>query len=107
MAYASSASRTCSAVRSHSEYTATGDTPISRHARITRTAISPRFAIRTLRSNLSDPFKHPRVLLTRRTLECSVRLVRLDRAPSARSTLGRAQYNWRVNKVLPSADAAV
>ena len=53
-AYASSASRTCSADRSHSEYTATGDTPISRHARITRTAISPRLAMRTFFMNTSS-----------------------------------------------------
>src|SRR5436309_8240003 len=38
---------TCSASRSASEKTATGAMPSSRHARITRTAISPRFATRT------------------------------------------------------------
>src|SRR5919201_2319522 len=42
-----SASATCRASRSQSEYTATVGRPISRHARITRTAISPRFATRT------------------------------------------------------------
>src|SRR6185503_11719158 len=46
MGYASSAARTCGAVRSQSEYTATGDSPISRHARMMRTAISPRLAMR-------------------------------------------------------------
>src|SRR5690242_3188072 len=46
MAYASSAVRTCSAARSHSENTATDRSPISRQARAMRTAISPRFAIR-------------------------------------------------------------
>src|SRR5262249_48741715 len=42
-----SASRTCRAPRSQSEYTATAGIPSSRHARMTRTAISPRFAIST------------------------------------------------------------
>src|SRR6478735_6520902 len=45
--WASSASRTNSASRSGSAYTATLPMPASLHARITRTAISPRFAIRT------------------------------------------------------------
>src|SRR3979411_666680 len=43
----SSAKRTCSDSRSASEYTATVSTPSSRHARMMRSAISPRFAIRT------------------------------------------------------------
>src|SRR5688572_21814806 len=38
--------RTCRAARSTSEYTATAPMPISWHARMMRTAISPRFAIR-------------------------------------------------------------
>src|SRR5665213_1836535 len=46
-AYASSARRTCSALRSSSEYTATVAMPISRQVLITRTAISPLLAIRT------------------------------------------------------------
>src|SRR6185437_7095521 len=46
MKYASSAWRTCSEARSTSEYTATEGMPSSRQARITRTAISPRLAIR-------------------------------------------------------------
>src|SRR5258708_4057657 len=41
------ASRTCRAPRSQSEYTATVGIPSSRHARMTRTAISPRLATRT------------------------------------------------------------
>ena len=45
--WASSASRTKSASRSGSAYTATLPMPASLQARITRTAISPRFAIRT------------------------------------------------------------
>src|SRR5436305_12062720 len=46
MGYASSALRTCRDARSTSEYTATAEIPISWQARITRTAISPRFAMR-------------------------------------------------------------
>ena len=47
MQTASSANRTCRAFRSASEYTATVRTPSSRHARMMRSAISPRFAMRT------------------------------------------------------------
>src|SRR5580704_8154685 len=43
----SSANRTCSASASAVECTATERMPISRHARITRSAISPRFAMST------------------------------------------------------------
>src|SRR5271167_2184370 len=50
---ASSASRTWTAAASASEYTATVLNPSSRQARITRTAISPRLAIRTL-ANTSE-----------------------------------------------------
>src|SRR4029450_11745143 len=46
MQMSSSAKRTCSACSSASEYTATVLMPSSRHAWITRRAISPRFAIR-------------------------------------------------------------
>ncbi len=55
---ASSAMRTCSALRSASENTATVAMPSSRHARITRTAISPRFAIRIF-ENTSPPTPSP------------------------------------------------
>src|SRR5688500_15354988 len=48
MCTAASASRTCRAPRSQSEYTATVERPISRQARMIRTAISPRLAISTL-----------------------------------------------------------
>src|SRR5689334_15086926 len=47
MQTSSSANRTCSDSRSASEYTATVCTPSSRHALMTRSAISPRFAMRT------------------------------------------------------------
>src|SRR5438552_113255 len=46
MQWASSDMRTCRAFASASEKTATGAIPRSRQARITRTAISPRLAIR-------------------------------------------------------------
>src|SRR5687767_13769216 len=47
MRTARSAIRTCSAAASASEYTATLSRPASRHARMIRTAISPRLAIST------------------------------------------------------------
>src|SRR5688572_1053903 len=50
----SSAKRTWSDSRSASEYTATVCTPSSRHARITRSAISPRFAINTFLNMAED-----------------------------------------------------
>src|SRR4029453_7180181 len=46
MQTSSSANRTCREFSSASEYTATVLMPSSRHATITRSAISPRFAIR-------------------------------------------------------------
>src|SRR6056297_180707 len=54
MQMASSAMRTCIASASAVEWTATLATPISRQARITRRAISPRLAIRIL-SNMPVP----------------------------------------------------
>src|SRR5678809_514802 len=48
----SSAKRTCSESVSAVEWTATVLMPISRHARITRSAISPRFAMRTFLNTL-------------------------------------------------------
>src|SRR5437867_7616894 len=48
MCTASSAARTCGALASASLYTATARTPSSRHARMMRSAISPRLAMRTL-----------------------------------------------------------
>src|SRR5512141_1257553 len=50
MGYASSAARTWGARRSASEYTATEAIPSSRHARVIRSAISPRFATSTFLS---------------------------------------------------------
>ena len=55
MQIASSANRTCSAWASAVEYTATVLSPISRQARMTRRAISPRFAMRTFVISLLTP----------------------------------------------------
>src|SRR5262245_56779549 len=52
---ARSASRTKGASQAASEYTATVETPISRQVRWMRRAISPRFAIRSLRIAASHP----------------------------------------------------
>src|SRR3954470_17548462 len=54
MQTSSSAKRTCSDSRSASEYTATVAIPSSRQARMTRSAISPRLAIKTF----LNMFKH-------------------------------------------------
>src|ERR1017187_6160433 len=58
MQIASSAKRTCRLLRSASLYTATVRIPNSRQAEITRSAISPRFAINTLR-NIANAFLFP------------------------------------------------
>src|ERR1700733_4005003 len=58
MQIASSANRTCSEFRSASLYTATVRIPISLHALITRSAISPRLAINTLRNMLCPCSSH-------------------------------------------------
>src|SRR5579884_3453837 len=55
MQYASSAARTCAASRSASEYTAIVRMPISWHAAITRMAISPRLATKTLLNIAAHP----------------------------------------------------
>src|SRR5579862_8076802 len=52
MAIASSAYLTCGAARSQSEYTATVASPMSRHARMMRMAISPRLATRIFTGRL-------------------------------------------------------
>src|SRR5258708_39684859 len=57
MQIASSANRTCRLCRSASEYTATVRIPSSLHAQMTRTAISPRLAIRIF-SNMGLTWFH-------------------------------------------------
>src|SRR5882672_8111621 len=89
----SSASSTCSASRSASEYTATVAMPIFFAVLMTRQAISPRFAIRIFlnmfcaspdRSQRNVPVLAPRIvdLLVaqhhERTADSLARLVRLD-----------------------------
>ena len=61
--WASSASRTNSASRSGSAYTATLPMPLSLQARITRTAISPRLAMRTFARGLLCDSGTPGLLL--------------------------------------------
>src|SRR5581483_4237946 len=58
MRYASSHAATCMALASASEYTATVRTPMRLHVRATRTAISPRLAIRIL-SNIGSGANRP------------------------------------------------
>jgi len=57
--YASSAYRTCPALRSASLYTATMSTPSSSQAAITRIAISPRLATRTFSNIAQYDFGNP------------------------------------------------
>src|SRR4051794_11469526 len=61
MQTSSSAKRTCSDSRSASEYTATVSTPSSRQARMTRSAISPRLAIRTFLNTETSEDRRPAV----------------------------------------------
>src|ERR1700761_4894267 len=64
MQIASSAKRTWRLLRSASEYTATVRMPSSRQAEITRSAISPRFAIRTflnMPTSLPRPYREQRL----------------------------------------------
>src|SRR3982751_1190775 len=58
MQTSSSAKRTWSDSRSASEYTATVCTPSSRHARMTRSAISPRLAMRTFLNTGAPRSRH-------------------------------------------------
>src|SRR5215467_13923246 len=75
-----SASSTCSASRSAVENTATASMPSSWSARITRTAISPRFATST-RSNIVDALDGRR---SEDGLELEQKLAVLDRLPVLR-----------------------
>src|ERR671930_517185 len=75
MQIARSASRVCRAPASAVEYTATASIPSSCSARITRTAISPRFATRT-RENI--PLEGVQ-RLARDRLELEQQLPELDR----------------------------
>src|SRR6188472_1762006 len=63
-----SANFTCSASASAVECTATDSRPSSLHARITRSAISPRLAIRTLRNILRCDLEEGLPVLHRRAV---------------------------------------
>src|SRR5688572_16233178 len=83
----SSAKRTCRLSRSASEYTATVWMPSSRHARITRSAISPRLAIRTF-LNMPGCDRGVRLFL----VESGPRLIaRAGNALHVQRELGRAR----------------
>src|SRR5437667_6063344 len=72
---ACSARRVCSVPASAVEYTATASTPSSCKARMTRTAISPRFATRT-RENIGGPLDGRR---NEHRLDLEQKLPELDR----------------------------
>src|SRR5690606_16570653 len=126
---ASSASSTCSAPASASEYTATVAMPMRRAVRITRQAISPRLAIRIFlnmpppgRSERNVPVLAPRVveLLVlqhrQRAAHALARLVRHDdvvdetaragheRVGEARLVLGLARGDLRGVVLLAAED---
>src|ERR1700722_14025624 len=84
MQTASSAKRTCSARASTSECTATVLTPSSRHARRIRSAISPRFAIRTFLNILASDAARP----VSRLLDAEELLSVLDALAVLRERLG-------------------
>src|SRR3954464_14616028 len=83
---ASSASRTCGARASASLYTATDAMPISRHARMTRSAISPRLATRIL-SNIDDLERNVAMFLRRVAIALSPQ--RLERVDQTRTRVAR------------------
>src|SRR6185437_13557137 len=93
MCTASSASRACGAVASASLYTATEPTPSSRHARTIRSAISPRFAMRTL-LNTELAFGHRQDVAHRRALE-----LRASNEAVAKNAVGADQEGRRVRAV--------
>src|SRR3954470_3116454 len=68
----SSANRTCSDSRSASEYTATVWMPSSRQARITRSAISPRLAIRIFLNNGLVGLDYQRLRIEKLTAHCGL-----------------------------------
>src|SRR5689334_16454168 len=81
----SSASRTCGAWASASEYTATERTPSSWQARTTRSAISPRLAMRTF---FSTGLERDVAVLLRRIL-VALPLQRLQRVNQSRTCVRR------------------
>src|SRR5258708_31295529 len=98
----SSAKRTGSASASTDECTATDLMPSSRQARITRSAISPRFAINTflyiLRTQPWEPWEGSQ------TLQCSLRAAKLRCARGCFMRLGEANQLLAVFDVLARLD---
>src|SRR5579875_1165363 len=94
MGSARSAARTCAAVRSGSEKTATLSIPRSRQARITRRAISPRLAIR-MRLNMAARVLQASqwniAVLARRVVLALV-FQRAQRSNQSRAGIARTQY---------------
>src|SRR5215210_1618728 len=86
---ASSASCTGSDSRSASLYATTASTPSVRHARSTRSAISPRFAIRILRNTSALPRRSPDELDDDELLAVLDCLAGLDEARSDETVVRR------------------
>src|SRR5215217_1972666 len=93
-----SASRTCSASRSAVEYTATASQPSSCSARITRTAISPRFATSTLSNTSGGPLERVERAAVD-GLELEQELAVLDGAPVRHVDLAHDALNLRLDLV--------
>src|ERR1700733_2387946 len=89
----SSASRTCIASASAVEWTATVAMPISLQARLMRSAISPRLAIRTF-SNIGETVL-AQWLSDRLSGKNQQRLAELDRLPIAHAAFADGPTFWR------------
>src|SRR6185312_9088556 len=98
MQIASSANFTCRLFRSASEYTATVRIPISLHALITRSAISPRLAIRTLR-NIQSLFLLSAIRST------NSRYVKNSAAGSTRASITIESQNVNGSRCQPTSTA--
>src|SRR4051812_46550683 len=98
-----SAKRTCSELASAVEWTATVSTPSSRAARITRSAISPRFAIRMRWNTDASAFGSGPVAAERRSpldrLEAEEGLAVLHRAAVLDQHLGEPPGLLRLDLV--------
>src|SRR5215203_2981602 len=99
----SSANRTCSDSRSASEYTATVCTPSSRHARMTRSAISPRLAMRTFLNTGASRSRRPSDLaqdLLKHVLEPRDRRCAASRAVRAGSWVQDCESDSKPDQLL-------
>src|SRR2546430_15881465 len=97
--YASSALLTCSPARSTSEKTATEAMPISRQARMTRTAISPRFAMSTFLNIAETLIVEQRPAASHRPPSPNVRFRQRD------DELGRQEGGSGLDSVCSSVEA--